>query len=135
MLYFDELQGTKKTELFESKNSNSGEMMDIIRTPPPPIPVFIPATKRKKSESTGTVLIGRVIYLFSLWEKYILSNVMCMPESYDILHTPYARDQVAWKKKQPTVSEIFASMKIVLFVSGGSTLRVQCTPFTERAVT
>lgn len=58
---------------------------------------------------------------------------MCLNHTTFSIHPTH--ETKSHEKKNPLFQKIFASMKIVVFVSGGSNLGVQCTPVTVRAVT
>lgn len=58
---------------------------------------------------------------------------MCLNHTTFSIHPTH--ETKSHEKKPPLFQKIFASMKIVVFVSGGPNLGVQCTPVTVRAVT
>lgn len=58
---------------------------------------------------------------------------MCLNHTTFSIHPTH--ETKSHGKKTPLFQKIFASMKIVVFVSGGPNLGVQCTPVTVRAVT
>lgn len=60
---------------------------------------------------------------------------MCLNHTTFSIHRTHETKSHEKKTNNPLFQKIFASMKIVVFVSGGPNLGVQCTPVTVRAVT